>query len=70
VSSETKFPAEPDDLVVISVSSHGCTSNDGMFYMIPSDSGQTEGHGLTPELRQKCAHSCTASGSDADIIPI
>ncbi len=45
--------AEPDDLVVISVSSHGYTSKEGMFYMIPSDSGQTEGHGLTPELRQK-----------------
>jgi len=45
--------AEPDDLVAISVSSHGYTTKEGMFYMIPSDSGQTEGHGLTPELRQK-----------------
>jgi len=41
--------ADPDDLVVLSVSSHGYTSNDGIFYVIPSDSGDTEGLGLTGE---------------------
>jgi hypothetical protein len=35
--------AEPDDLVLLTVSSHGYTSKDGMFYLIPSDSGQTDG---------------------------
>jgi WD40 repeat protein len=45
--------AEPDDLVVLSVSSHGYTSKEGMFYIVPSDSGQTDGHGLTEELRKK-----------------
>jgi hypothetical protein len=49
--------AEPDDLVVITVSSHGYTTNEGMFYVIPSDSGQTEGHALTEQLRQKWVSS-------------
>ncbi len=45
--------AEPDDLVIISISSHGYTTKEGMFYVVPSDSGYTEGYGITPELRQK-----------------
>ena len=45
--------AEPDDLVMLSVSSHGYTSKEGMFYIVSSDSGHTEGHGLTEQLRQK-----------------
>jgi hypothetical protein len=35
--------AMPDDLVVLTVSSHGYTTSDGMFYLIPSDSGKTDG---------------------------
>jgi len=45
--------AGPDDLVVLSISSHGYTSKKGMFYIIPSDSGQTEGHGSTAEFLGK-----------------
>src|SRR5262249_36242666 len=45
--------AEPDELVVLSVASHGYTSKEGMFYIVPSDSGETDGHGLTEELREK-----------------
>jgi WD40 repeat protein len=48
-AEQIKQKAEPDDLVMISVSSHGYTTKEGMFYMIPSDSGNTEGVGLTKE---------------------
>ena len=47
---ESLEKAGPDDLILISVSSHGYTSLDGMFYMIPSDSGQTDGRHITEEL--------------------
>ena len=45
--------AEPDDLVVIFVSSHGYTSREGTFYMVPSDSGDTEGHTMKSELLER-----------------
>lgn len=45
--------AEPDDLVVIFVSSHGSTSTEGTFYMVPSDSGDTEGHTVKADLLQR-----------------
>jgi hypothetical protein len=50
--SEKVEKAEPDDLVVLSVSSHGYTSKEGTFYMIPSDSGETEGKQITLSLRR------------------
>jgi WD40 repeat protein len=42
--------AQPDDLVVIFVSSHGYTSEEGTFYIVPSDSGDTEGHTVESDL--------------------
>ena len=42
--------AEPDDVVVIFVSSHGYTSREGTFYMVPSDSGDTEGHTIKSDF--------------------
>jgi WD40 repeat protein len=45
--------AEPDDLVLLSVSSHGYTSKEGTFYMIPSDSGDIEGKQITRALPVK-----------------
>lgn len=32
-------PANPEDLIIISVSSHGYTDSDGIFYLVPSDTG-------------------------------
>ena len=49
---ESLEKAGPDDLILISVSSHGYASLDGMFYMIPSDSGQTDGRHITEELKR------------------
>lgn len=46
-------PARPDDLVVLTVSSHGYTGKDGLFYMTPSDSGQSDGHNVTPALLKR-----------------
>ncbi len=31
--------ARPEDLVLISASSHGYTDSDGIFYLVPSDTG-------------------------------
>jgi uncharacterized caspase-like protein len=42
--------AEPDDLVLLTVSSHGYTDGKGLFYIIPSDSGKTDGRNIRPEL--------------------
>jgi uncharacterized caspase-like protein len=53
--------AEPDDLVVISVSGHGYTDKSGTFYMVPSDSGRTERR-MTPEVLQRWISSDELSG--------
>lgn len=39
----------PDDLVLISFAGHGVSEN-GRFYLIPSDTGAGSGRGTTPEL--------------------
>jgi len=46
--------AEPDDLVLLTVSSHGYTDADGRYYLIPSNSGRLNvGGGVNPrQLRQ------------------
>jgi WD40 repeat protein len=49
-SAEKLQKATPDDLVLLTVSSHGYTGSDGMFYMIPSDSGKTDGSGINKGL--------------------
>ena len=58
---------EPDDLVILAISSHGYTSKEGMFYMVPSDSGQTDGHGLTREIREKWISSDELSAWMRDV---
>jgi hypothetical protein len=59
--------AEPDDLVLIFVSSHGYTSREGTFYMVPSDSGDTEGHAIKSELLQQWISSDELSGWLRDV---
>jgi hypothetical protein len=59
--------AEPDDLVVMFVSSHGYTSREGTFYMVPSDSGNTEGHTIKSELLQRWISSDELSGWLRDV---
>jgi hypothetical protein len=59
--------AEPDDLVLIFVSSHGYTSKEGTFYMVPSDSGETEGHTIKAELLEKWISSDELSGWLRDV---
>jgi uncharacterized caspase-like protein len=45
--------AEPDDLVVLTFSSHGYTDRNGLFYLVPSDSGMTDGQQISPQLLRK-----------------
>ncbi len=59
--------AEPDDLVLMFVSSHGYTSKEGTFYMVPSDSGDTEGHTVKSELLQQWVSSDELSGWLRDV---
>jgi WD40 repeat protein len=59
--------AEPDDVVVLSVSSHGYTSKEGTFYMVPSDSGETEGKQITAALLEKWVSSEELSGWMRDV---
>lgn len=42
--------ASPEDLVLISFSSHGYADNDGNFYFILSDTGKGDGEKVTEEL--------------------
>lgn len=48
-------PARPEDLIVISASSHGYTDSDGIFYLVPSDTGVAEIK--SAEFRRKCISS-------------
>lgn len=42
--------ATPDDLVLITFSSHGYTDNDGRFYLLPSDVSRTNRNQKLPDL--------------------
>jgi WD40 repeat protein len=48
-------PARPEDLVIISFSSHGYADADGTFYLVPYDTGESKT--LTPELLSHCISS-------------
>jgi WD40 repeat protein len=47
--------ARPEDLILISVSSHGYTDSDGIFYIVPSDTGTAAVS--SPEFRKHCISS-------------
>jgi hypothetical protein len=49
--------ATPEDLVLISFSSHGFADDDGNFYFVPYDTGQVEGQGITEDLIRRCISS-------------
>jgi hypothetical protein len=49
--------ADPDDLVVLSISSHGYTDANGLFYLIPSNSGKTAGQNIRRDLLKKWVSS-------------
>jgi hypothetical protein len=48
---------EPDDPVVLMVSNHRPTDSQGLFYLIPSDSGRTDGQQIRPDLFKKWVSS-------------
>jgi WD40 repeat protein len=48
-------PARPEDLILISVSSHGYTDSDGIFYIVPSDTGTAPLS--SSEFRSHCVSS-------------
>jgi len=48
-------PARPEDLIIISVSSHGYTDSNGIFYIVPADTGTAAVS--SPEFRSHCISS-------------
>jgi hypothetical protein len=50
-------PARPEDLVLISFSSHGHTDERREFYVLPHDIGNGRGRGITKELLKKAISS-------------
>jgi WD40 repeat protein len=48
-------PARPEDLIIISASSHGYTDSDGIFYIVPSDTGTAPVS--SPDFRSHCISS-------------
>jgi len=50
-------PVRPEDLVLISFSSHGYTDDSGNFYFLFSDIGEGSGRQITPELLQRALSS-------------
>ncbi len=49
--------ARPEDLVLISFSSHGFADDNGNFYFVPYDTGQIKEGGITEELIKRCISS-------------
>lgn len=45
--------AEPDDMVLIALSSHGYADRNGVFYVLPSDTGRGDGGGITAALLRR-----------------
>ncbi len=43
-------PANPDDLVLVSFSSHGYVDAEGVFYLLPHDIGEGTSRQVTPEI--------------------
>ena len=50
-------PANPDDLVIISFSSHGYADNQGNFYFVPYDVGPGSKREITTDLLRHCISS-------------
>lgn len=49
--------ARPEDLVLISFSSHGFADDNGNFYFVPYDTGQINEQGITESLVKRCISS-------------
>jgi WD40 repeat protein/uncharacterized caspase-like protein len=49
--------ARPEDLLIISYSSHGYADADGNFYLFVYDIGATRGRKITDEIKQRCISS-------------
>jgi hypothetical protein len=54
-------PARPEDLVLISFSSHGFADARGIFYFFPYDIGKSSGQTITPSLLQRAISSAELS---------
>jgi WD40 repeat protein len=50
-------PARPEDLIMISFSSHGFADDAGNFYFVPYDTGRAREDRITPELVSHCVSS-------------
>lgn len=50
-------PARPEDLIIISFSSHGFADDAGNFYFVPYDTGRVKEDRITPELVSHCISS-------------
>jgi len=49
--------ATPDDTLIIAFSGHGFTDEQGMFYLMPQDTGAGQGKAVTPLLRSRSISS-------------
>ena len=53
VSNTDKLKAvTPNDVVLILFAGHGFTGTNGLFYLVPYDTGSGRGRGITPQLQQ------------------
>jgi WD40 repeat protein/uncharacterized caspase-like protein len=50
-------PARPEDLILLTISSHGYTDDSGNFYFLLSDIGTGSGRQMTPALLQRALSS-------------
>jgi WD40 repeat protein/uncharacterized caspase-like protein len=50
-------PARPEDLILISFSSHGFADREGNFYFVPYDVGRSSGLDITPRFMRRCISS-------------
>jgi len=55
--AETLRRATPDDTLIIAFSGHGFTDEQGMFYLMPQDTGEGQGKTVTPLLRSRSISS-------------
>lgn len=49
--------ATPDDMVLVSFSSHGFADDNGDFYFVPYDTGTVTEHAVTPAMITRCISS-------------
>jgi WD40 repeat protein/uncharacterized caspase-like protein len=60
-SADKLRPARPEDLVIISFSSHGYADGKGGFYFLPYDVGKANGPGITSDLLRHAISSAELS---------